>query len=157
MADRSDLFDAVLHAQEDIVQVLQQRATNCWIGLDLTMAQLKALVVLAQSGPTPIGHLADVLSIGRPSASVLVDALVHEGMVERVEDPEDRRRTLAHLTPRARGLMENLRQGQLQRVQRWLERVSDEDLAALAVGLQALARAAREVEVEVPEEAAALV
>src|SRR5258708_34240682 len=67
---------------------------------DLTMAQFRGLVVLSHDQPLAIGVLGDRLGIGLPAASRLVDRLVADRLVERNEDPIDRRRSLVRLAER---------------------------------------------------------
>jgi DNA-binding MarR family transcriptional regulator len=139
---REALVGRVLQAHWALYRVLQEGAAALWVDLDLTMAQVKAILILCDAGAMPIGQLGAALGIGRPAASFLVDALVREGLVERSEDESDRRRTLARPTPRARELVERLYQGRRERLEAWIGRLDDADLAALARGLSALAGAA---------------
>src|SRR4030081_1463545 len=74
-------------------------STEDWRQLDLTMAQLKCLVVLYRSGETSVRGLADALGTGLPAASLLADRVVQAGLVVRRGDPDDRRRVLLALTP----------------------------------------------------------
>ncbi len=136
-AERSLLIEQVMQAQKAILHGLQANAGPIWSQLDLTMSQMKALQVIAHNGPLPIGGLARVLGIGNPAASLLVDALVRQGVVTRTEDPDDRRRTLAALSPQGRELVERL-QGSRQLMRQWLRRLSGQDLADLARALQSL-------------------
>lgn len=114
-----------------------------WLHLDLTMAQLKALFVLIHEQPLPIGALADRLGVGMSGGSHLVDRLVQLDLVERSEDPENRRRTLLHLTPSAEALVLRLQQGRVEQLRRCLRRMAEDDLALLLRGLCALAAAAQ--------------
>src|ERR671939_556833 len=99
------LVDEVVQAQTTILRALHDRPVPAWLSLDLTIGQLRALFVLFQVGPTPIGQLGATLGLGKPAASLLVDALVQHGLVERREDPSDRRRTFVSLTRTAEGLI----------------------------------------------------
>lgn len=131
-------MDAALRAQHQISQALHAAADPEWLQLDLTMAQLKALFVLADEALT-VGGLSGLLGISKPAASILVEHLVQAGLVTRAEDALDRRRTMVRLTAEGDELVTRLRQGGRDRVQAWLGRLGDDDLAALARGLQALA------------------
>jgi DNA-binding MarR family transcriptional regulator len=117
-----------------------------WLHLDLSMAQLKALFVLMHEQPVPIGALADRLGLGMSGGSHLVDRLVQEGLVERSEDPDNRRRTLIRLTPHAESLVRRLQQGRLEQVRRCLRRMEEADLEVLLRGLRALDAAAHVAE-----------
>lgn len=120
---------------------LQKGAFMEWWGLELTLAQVKVLFTLAIEDQMAIGKIAEHLGIGQPTASHLVDRLVQAGLAERVENPSDRRYTLAQLTIAGKELIQRLRQGRLDRMQGWLTRLNQEDLAALCQGLKALLRA----------------
>lgn len=111
-----------------------------WAQLDLTMGQLKALMVLGPDKRMTISELAHTLRLGKPSASILVDRLVQMGLATRVEDPDDRRRTLVATTTQGADLVIRLHQGQIEQFVSLLNRLSDEDLAAFARGMRALAR-----------------
>ncbi|MBF6592027.1 MAG: MarR family transcriptional regulator [Ktedonobacterales bacterium] len=128
------LFRALMRAQQAV-------RSAAWVELDLSCAQLKTLFALAAEGPATIGQVAERLSVGLPTASHLVERLVRAGLVERTEDPTDRRRALARLTPRAEELTERLF-GHIRRLHEWIDALEEDDLAALARGLRALVRVA---------------
>ena len=137
--DRDQLIDEAIHAQRAVFRAMHASAEPSWLRLDLTMSQVKGLFALANGGPLTIGALGGALGIGRPGASLLVDRLVQLGLVERAEDPADRRRALARLTGRGEELVLGLRQGRRERLRGWLAQLSDADLAALSRGLRAMA------------------
>ncbi len=136
-AEREQMIEQVVGLQKSFVHQLQANIAPLWSRLDLTMSQLKALQVIAHSGPLPVGGLAQALDIGKPAASLLVNVLVRRNLVTRTEDPADRRRTLVELSAHGRELVEQL-QGSHQRLVNWLRRLSDQDLAGLSQALQAL-------------------
>ncbi len=120
---------------------MQGAAAPAWLGSDLTMGQLKGLFTLTRCEGAPIGRLAELLRVGEPAASLLVDRLVRQGLVVRSEDPEDRRRTLVSLSREGVDLVANMRHGGKECLQRWLGSLDDGDLDALRRGLRALAAA----------------
>lgn len=142
---RATLESDFLQARRDIFRATQGWAMRHWLELDLTAAQLKTLHALKDGGSATIGGVAEILGITLPTASHLVDKLVHAGYVERVEDPEDRRRTAARPTARGAELMHRLQEGDARYMRLCLDRMSDEEVAALVQGMQALARVAGEV------------
>jgi len=149
MVSRDRLIDDAMQAQKQIVRAMHTAAEPTWLQLDLTMGQLKGLFTLADS-PMTIGQLAEALGSGKPAASILVERLVQLGLVERAEDPIDRRRTIARVTARGEELAARLRQGGRDRLHSWLSRLGDADLAALVQGLRALAAAALAEQEAVP-------
>ena len=143
MHDRSALIADILQAQQTMNRAIGASSRQLWVELDLSMAQLKTLMTLYDSGPLSIGQIAEALGIGQPTASHLVERLVQSGFVGRTEDPVDRRRTLAELSSRGNTLIEQLREVRSEQLHRWLMQLDDPTLAALRLGLQALIDAAR--------------
>ena len=107
--------------------------------IDLTLAQLRTLAILAEEGPLVIGQIAQRLGVGLSTGGHLVDRLVQAGLAERAEDVEDRRRTVARLTPSGEAIYGQLRIGP-QRLQSLLQEMEDSDLQALLQGISALNR-----------------
>src|SRR5436305_13284515 len=53
-----------------------------------------------------IGDIAEAMQVRQSSASLLVDRSVKRGLLERGEDPLDRRRAILSLTPDARRILD---------------------------------------------------
>ena len=75
----------------------------------LSTPQIHVLLYIYHSpdgecGLSEIGGLADS---SKPAASQLVERLVQQGLVERLEDPLDRRNKKLRLTPKSRKMIEN--------------------------------------------------
>ena len=143
MPNRADLTQQVLDAQIEIFRNIQAEAAPVWCDLELTMAQLKAFVVIGHDGPLAVSAVAEAMGTGRPAASAVVDRLVNVGLVVRAEDATDRRRTNVQLTDAGSELAMKLQRGHDDVLGGWLELLEEEDLAALARGLTALAEATR--------------
>jgi DNA-binding MarR family transcriptional regulator len=107
--------------------------------LELTMAQLRAVVQLEKSGPLTVSRFAELLGTRLPGASVFADRLEQAGLVRRRDDEADRRRVLLELTPRAMELAGRLRGGR-DRVVEAIGRLPVADVRALTRGMDALAR-----------------
>src|SRR4051812_14214933 len=91
-----------------LVRMLRAQQQPIWAELDLTMAQLKALVSIAASGGLAGRELAERLGIGPSAVTPLVDRLVAHGYVRREEDPADRRISRARPTAQGRALFDRL-------------------------------------------------
>lgn len=135
---RDNLIEEIIQAQKTIFLEMHAASAPLWLELDLTIAQVKALFTLGTHGPITVGRAARELGIGKPSASILIDRLVHVGLVDRQEDPDDRRRAIIRLTPQGEDLVAQLWQGRRERMFDSLMRMDDEDLEALLKGLAAL-------------------
>jgi DNA-binding MarR family transcriptional regulator len=137
--ERQAIIDGIIEAQQSIVRAIGVSAPSVWMEIDLSMAQLKTLMTLYRSGALSIGQIAEMLGIGQPTASHLVDRLVQTQLVLRTEDPLDRRRTLAQLAPDGQELAERINQVRFGTLRRWLALLDDAALAAFAQGAHALA------------------
>lgn len=143
MADATRLTDTVACDLTRVYGRLQQLSLPTWLKLDVSMAQLKALVVVERSeAGISVTGVGRELAVGEPSASLLVEQLVKRGYAERTPDPADRRRVLVTATDVGRELLGELRHGRRHFLEEWLSELSDEDAEALARGLAALAAVA---------------
>jgi len=139
LQSREELEHEVVTHYRRLIHALKASSGTVWMEIDLTIAQLRTLLVLAEEGPLVIGQIAQRMSIGLSTGGHLVDRLVQAGLAERTEDAEDRRRTLAHLTPKGEDLYARLLNHPLQ-MQSLIQKLNDSDIAALLQGLQALNR-----------------
>lgn len=122
-----------------------------WVHLDLSIGQLKTLIVLASHPRMSVSAVAEMVEVGKPAASMLVDRLVQLGYAQRTEDPEDRRRTWVEATETGTELVTRLRQGGNELLVSLLERMEPDDLVALHRGLEALVAIAEQESASAPE------
>ncbi|MDQ0504946.1 MarR family winged helix-turn-helix transcriptional regulator [Xanthobacter agilis] len=81
------------------------------------------------------GVNADELGLEGPSPVRIVDMLLAEGLVSRLEDPDDQRAKLLCLTPSGRAPVAEVEAAIATLRARFLNDVSDEDLAVIVRGL----------------------
>jgi DNA-binding MarR family transcriptional regulator len=101
------------------------------VTLDVTMAQVKALYLVAASGSLHISALADRLGVTLSTGSGLVDRLVEGGLLERRHDTADRRHVVVRITDAGTVLLERMRELGSQRFQSLLAVLEGPDLDAL--------------------------
>jgi MarR family transcriptional regulator, organic hydroperoxide resistance regulator len=77
-------------------------------GDGLTLSQLHLVLPLAD-GPKGVGALADCAGVAPPTASRMIDGLARAGVVDRVQDPDDRRAVLVSLTDEGRRALQQKR------------------------------------------------
>jgi DNA-binding MarR family transcriptional regulator len=111
-------------------------------GAGFAFVQMNVLMHLYYGGPREVLAIGDLLQVSPAGASQLVERLVHEGLVERVESPNDRRVRLVHLTERGRQVIGESMRGRQQWLERLLASLSDEEAAAAGRALRSLAAAA---------------
>lgn len=142
-ADSDDLIEQVIADQSFVLQTLRGiRPLPEWAGLSLTVAQLTALFALYRRGSMSVGELGSLVGLSKARVSLLVNTLVSNGLVERHQDPQDRRRAALHMSPRAQALLSEHYTGSRQQFADWLADLDPADLASLARGMRALAAVA---------------
>jgi DNA-binding MarR family transcriptional regulator len=101
------------------------------------------LLHLAMSGPLTVGEMAEHFARAQSVVSEIVDGLEEKGLLERMRDARDRRRTLVWLTDDARALLAQRRQVlDPARVARAMSRLAEAERKGLVEGMRALVRAA---------------
>ena len=89
------------------VGISQSEEVDRLVELELSMSQTKAVFVLSLAKePLPITALATRLGMSVATAGRTVDQLVKAGLVDRLDDPADRRVKLASITTAGREIVE---------------------------------------------------
>jgi DNA-binding MarR family transcriptional regulator len=71
-------------------------------GCTLAPRHLSLLSILLFDGPMTVTELAGRLEVAPTTASLMVGDLSRQGVLNRAEDPADRRRTIVSITPERR-------------------------------------------------------
>ena len=108
---------------------------------DVIAPQLKVLFLLYADGSAPMSRLASSLGVTLSTVTGIVDRLVEHKLVQRREDPTDRRLVLCRLTPRANTMVERLHQAGRLRLGNVLADISLEDLRTVTAAMEVLAAA----------------
>jgi DNA-binding MarR family transcriptional regulator len=112
----------------------------------LSMPQTMLLYRLYQQGQCGVGDIADQMTVSNAAASQTVERLVQQGLLERNEDPNDRRAKQVALSALGRQLIQD---GIVARVH-WMTELttilSAEEQATITVALQALTSAALQLD-----------
>jgi DNA-binding MarR family transcriptional regulator len=113
-----------------------------WGDLDLTMSQLKTIMLLVDTGGLSGRDLAERLSIGPSAVTALVDRLVQRGYARREEDRADRRISWARPTEKATALFERLHATHRERLADVLQHLTPDQLAQVHTAIVTLELAA---------------
>ncbi|MGK5557684.1 MarR family winged helix-turn-helix transcriptional regulator [Actinomadura kijaniata] len=106
----------------------------------LTARHGAVLPQLAASGTLSVSELAARMGVSLSTVSELVGTLSRAGLVERREDPDNRRRTLVSLAERNRPAVERFVAERAAPLLRVLDGLSPRDRQGFAAGLAAWAR-----------------
>lgn len=97
----------------------------------LTPSQASVISTLDVHGAMTMGRLAEHEGIAKPSVTGIVGRLVDKGLVEKREDPSDRRSSIVAITPEGSQLLEQRRRERTAYLARHIERLGDDDSAVL--------------------------
>jgi DNA-binding MarR family transcriptional regulator len=100
--------------------------------------QLSTLVTIELHGPLRLGELAQREAVTAPTMSRVLAALDERGSIERRPDPADARSTLVSVSPIGREMIGTVRSERTASLARRLDRLDDEQRAALLAALPAL-------------------
>jgi len=133
------------------MDTFMHRSMRGWIqfvkSTGLSMPQFSILMQLYHKGACGMSELSEGFGITPAAASQLVDKLVQAGLLERSEDPSDRRAKQVALTPKGKDLIE---QGIEERY-RWVEELegslTKEDKEKIAAALEIMTQTVKRIEI----------
>src|SRR5689334_19046225 len=112
----------------------------------LSMPQFSILIQLHFRGVCGMSEVSERFEITPAAASQLVEKLVQSGLIQREEDPHDRRAKCLKLTDKGQALI----QRNIQERYRWVEelagKLTADERGKVAEALDILTRAAQELE-----------
>lgn len=103
-------------------------------------ARRKLLAVIGSKEPGTLNEVAAEVGRGAPATSRAVDTLVRAGLVERTQDPDNRRRLALRLTDQGREELTNVPKAGSGLALR-LERLAQSELRAIERAIEILERA----------------
>jgi DNA-binding MarR family transcriptional regulator len=136
------LIDRACLAYQGFMRALHALDRPGWGDLDLTMSQLRTIVLLVETGGLTGRDLAERLGIGASAVTALVDRLVQRGYARREEDRADRRVSWARPTEKSTVLFERLHATHRERLAEVLATLTAEELALVARAIDTLQLAA---------------
>jgi DNA-binding MarR family transcriptional regulator len=135
--------DAVLTASRAMVAVATMSLGAA--AEDTTIAQYRALVVLASRGPRRMVDLAAALGVTPSTAGRMCDRLVRKGLIRRHRDRADRRAVQVSITTAGKQVVDQATARRRELIAGILAKLPAGQQPAIADALQSFARAAGEV------------
>jgi DNA-binding MarR family transcriptional regulator len=88
------------------MEVVMSRSMHDWMhyvkASGISMPQLQVLMRLFYRGACGVSHVSEDMSITNAAASQMVDKMFQQGLLDRVEDPVDRRAKQLTITEKGR-------------------------------------------------------
>lgn len=137
-----EVVDAVLRASRVLVAVAAQSLSA--VDHEVTLAQYRALVVLASRGPQRPTELAEALAVHPSTVTRLCDRLAGKRLVHRGESPANRREVSIRLTPKGRRLVDQVTDRRREEIAAIVSNIPASERRATVHALHALGEAAGE-------------
>jgi DNA-binding MarR family transcriptional regulator len=118
----TELFSKVIHEWTEVYMHRSMRDFKRFMEeTGLSFSHVNILMRLFHGGISGVSEVGEQLGITNAAASQTVDRLVQMGLIQRTEDPQDRRAKCLELTSEGRALVEkgiNVRS-------KWIENLTD--------------------------------
>ena len=142
MHSREELTGKLVEYMSHVQRRMRARRSSAWLDLDLTRQQAKTLHFLSH-GHRRMSEIAGRLDVEMPSATTMIDRLVAKGLVERGQDPADRRAVVCSLTREGIEIVERFSAIRAARTESLAAVLSTEELEVVVPALEILADAVR--------------
>jgi MarR family transcriptional regulator, organic hydroperoxide resistance regulator len=142
--DKAEAKRSIFGLQQRVGRVLGRYAIESWRTLDVPVAQLKSLFIIAYRGETNFHMLAKDLGVTSGNVTGIVDRLVEQGLVTRTADPQDRRVSWLKATEAGCALLTNLIDAQNKHMTCIMDLMTEEELVSFSLGLTGFIRAVEE-------------
>jgi DNA-binding MarR family transcriptional regulator len=146
--DRECLFDETLMLLPTLMRLVE-RPSPVEMGemarrglpkdVQISPGHIQVLIALTR-GPRSIGQLAEELEVSPPAATQLVDKLAEHGMVDRHNDPADRRVVLVDYVEGMHEVARRIVGDRRRPLYDAMSKMTDEEALAFVKGLRLLAR-----------------
>ncbi len=146
--EKDDLVESTLQLSDKAFRDLFPILPKEWLSLDLTMPQLKVVLLLFTNGPERMSAIASALGVSLATATGVVDRLVEKDMVAREADPNDRRVVLIRLSDKGEKLIAGLWQLARHNAEVLLRALDQRQLQLLNEALRALLEAGEAIREE---------
>lgn len=144
MTENEQLIADIMGAQERLQHLFAYDRSDPLFSSQLTMPQLKILLLLYRLGDTSGRELAGLLGVSLATLSGMVDRLVAHDLVTRAEDPHDRRVRRISLSDNGATTIGKIITAGAAKQARLLRRLTPAELRAVHDGLHAMVRVAAE-------------
>ena len=144
--ERAQLIDEVLELERDMYRLLRPIVPKEWLRVDLTMPQLKVLLLLFTDGPARMGVLASALGVSMTTTTGIIDRIVRQGLIVRRSDDKDRRTVVCDLSAKGQDLITRLWELRQVRIRNLLKRMELPELRIVSAGLKAILNAAKSMD-----------
>lgn len=136
--ERKALVGQVAVLQERLFKHLESKGPRPWIKLDMTREQLRVAFLIAHDKGISPSAVAGILGVPKANVTGVIDRLVKKGIVNRKENPKDRRSYILTMTAKGEERVAQLKQTKFGGMTDLLIKIPEEALLGFANALKAM-------------------
>ena len=144
MDEKDRLIERIEGHERGFMRLMARENAAGLFSSNLTMRQIKVLMVLDIEESLSMHELADRLGVGLATTTGIVDRLAAQELVDRREDPDDRRIRRIELAAHGHEIIDQMRNSGRDRKRRVLRRLDVDLLHAFDKVMEALGAAVEE-------------
>ena len=141
---KEELIQSILTLADNLFRQLLPTVPKELLTLDISMSQLKVMLLLFINGPLNMSNIAASLDVTLPTASSLIDRLVEKDYIERENISDDRRVVLCRLSENGQKAINGIWDSGRVRSREILEKMNLANLEMFFKVLSAMMKSARE-------------
>jgi len=141
--EQQALVGDIVKTAENIFNAMKPHVPMELLTSDITLAQLRILLVLYVDGPSKMSSLASQLDVVLSTVTGTVDNLVKKNLVTRETEESDRRVVICQLTPDGKELTSRLWLTGMYEIEKLLEALDIEQLEKTAEVVNILLESAK--------------
>ena len=134
---KEELIGSILQLTDKLFRQLLPILPMEWLHLDLTITQLKVVLLLFITGHSRMSDIASDLGVSLATATGVADRLVERNLLIRNGDPDDRRVVLCQLSNDGEKLIRDLWQLTQKRAGELMSAIDTPRLLLISEALQA--------------------
>ena len=140
-SQNKEIIERILQLSDKAFRELVPMLPKEWLQLDLTMPQLKVVLLLFLNGSSRMSEIASALDVSLATASGVVERMVERKIVLRESHPDDRRVVLCSLSKDGEKMIGGLWHLARERTRELLGMVEPTKLVLVVEVLEALLKA----------------
>ncbi len=146
---RREITRKIMQKIEDIYKLIGPAVPEEWLSSDITVTQLRLVLILQTYGPLRMSDIASRLKVTLPTTTIIVDNLVRKNLVLRETNPQDRRLVICKLSTEGEVLIGKLWGSSRMAIETLLEGLTAEEIKKAAEVADILFENARKLAAEI--------
>lgn len=141
---KQELIESILTLADNLFRQLLPTVPKELLTLDISMSQLKIMLLLYINGPMRMTDIALSLDVTLPTSTSLIDRLAEKGYIERENKSDDRRVVLCRLSEDGQKAINGIWESGRIRSREILEKMDIDDLNIFVKVLEAMMKSGKE-------------